>query len=47
LISNELDYLRQRLLNAGLSVGELACNQGAPPQGPRTAVDQRFVDETA
>ena len=47
LISTELDYLRQRLLNAGLTVGELACRQGTPPQGPRTAVDQRFVDETA
>ena len=47
LISTELDYLRQRLLNAGLTIGELACRQGTPPQGPRTAVDQRFVDETA
>ena len=47
LISTELDYLRQRLLNAGLTVGELACRQGTPPQGPRTSLDQRFVDETA
>lgn len=47
LISTELEHLRQRLLGAGLEVGELSCNQGMPPQGPRTAVDQRFVDETA
>ena len=47
LISGELEHLRQRLLDAGLNVGELACRQGMPPQGPRTAVDQRFVDETA
>jgi hypothetical protein len=47
LISAELDHLRQRLVTAGLNVGELACRQGTPPQGPRTALDQRFVDETA
>ncbi len=32
---------------AGLTVAELACRQGTPPQGPRTTIDQRFVDETA
>ncbi|MEK0363717.1 flagellar hook-length control protein FliK [Pseudomonas sp. CBC3] len=47
LISAELDHLRQRLVSAGLSVSELACRQGTPPQGPRTTLDQRFVDETA
>lgn len=47
LITAELDHLRQRLLSAGLNVGELACQQGTPPQGPRTALDQCFVDETA
>jgi hypothetical protein len=47
LISSELDHLRQRLVTAGLNVGELACRQGTPPQGPRTSLDQRFVDETA
>ena len=47
LISAELEHLRQRLLTAGLNVGELACRQGMPPQGPRTTLDQRFVDETA
>lgn len=47
LISAELDHLRQRLVTAGLDIGELACRQGTPPQGPRTSLDQRFVDETA
>lgn len=47
LINAELDHLRQRLLAAGLNVGELACSRGTPPQGPRTSLDQRFVDETA
>jgi hypothetical protein len=23
------------------------CSQGIPPQGPRTALEQRWVDETA
>lgn len=47
LISAELAYLRSRLVTAGLNVGELACCQGTPPQGPKTSIDQRFVDETA
>lgn len=47
LIRAELDHLRQRLTAAGLTVAELACRQGTPPQGPRTSIDQRFVDETA
>jgi len=47
LIAAELDHLRQRLVTAGLNVGELACRRGTPPQGPRTSLDQRFVDETA
>ncbi|MCQ4320937.1 flagellar hook-length control protein FliK [Stutzerimonas stutzeri] len=47
LISAELEHLRQRLVTAGLNVGELACRQGTPPQGPHTSLDQRFVDETA
>ncbi|WP_312226057.1 flagellar hook-length control protein FliK, partial [Stutzerimonas nitrititolerans] len=47
LIRAELDHLRQRLTAAGLTVAELACRQGTPPQGPRTTIDQRFVDETA
>lgn len=47
LIASELEHLRERLQAAGLNVGELACRQGVPPQGPRTSLDQRFVDETA
>jgi hypothetical protein len=47
LIAAELNHLRQRLVTAGLNVGELACRQGTPPQGPKTSLDQRFVDETA
>lgn len=47
LIDGELGTLRQRLNDAGLTVGELSCRQGKPPQGTRTAVEQRWVDETA
>ncbi|MCQ4325417.1 flagellar hook-length control protein FliK [Stutzerimonas stutzeri] len=47
LISSELPHLRDRLQAAGLDVGELSCRQGVPPQGPRTTLEQRFVDETA
>ncbi|MBA1228256.1 flagellar hook-length control protein FliK [Pseudomonas viridiflava] len=47
LIGQELGHLRERLIACGLSVGELACNHGAPPQGPRTAVEQRWIDENA
>ncbi|MCF6755220.1 flagellar hook-length control protein FliK [Stutzerimonas balearica] len=47
LVSAELEHLRERLLSAGLQVGQLDCRQGTPPQGPRTSLEQRFVDETA
>lgn len=47
LIDQELDNLRQRLLGAGLEVGELSCRQGMPPLGPKTHLEQRWVDETA
>lgn len=47
LISAELEHFRERLVGAGLTVGELGCRQGVPPQGPRTSLEQRFVDETA
>lgn len=47
LINAELDHLRQRLGAAGLEVGALACSQGLPPQGPKTSLEQRWVDETA
>lgn len=47
LIEQELGNLRERLINAGFEVGELACRQGLPPQGTRTHLEQRWVDETA
>lgn len=47
LISRELGYLRERLIASGLEVGELACSQGVPPQGPRTTLQQRWIDENA
>ncbi len=47
LIGRELGHLRERLLASGLMVGELACNHGAPPQGPRTSLEQRWIDENA
>ncbi len=47
LIDRELGHLRERLNAAGLEVGELACRQGVPPQGQRTTLEQRWVDETA
>lgn len=47
LIDRELGYLRERLSAAGLTVGELACRQGTPPQGQRTTLEQRWIDETA
>lgn len=47
LIDSQLDSLRQRLLAQGLEVTDLQCKQGTPPQGPRTQLEQRWVDETA
>jgi len=47
LIRQQLGYLRERLVASGLEVGELACNHGAPPQGPRTTLEQRWIDENA
>lgn len=47
LIESQLDELRQRLVARGLTVGELHCHQGTPPQGSRTQLEQRWVDENA
>ncbi|MFJ4383713.1 flagellar hook-length control protein FliK [Pseudomonas sp. NPDC089408] len=47
LIDTQLGALRERLLARGLDVGDLACHPGTPPQGPRTRVEQRWVDENA
>ncbi|MNG19156.1 Flagellar hook-length control protein FliK [compost metagenome] len=47
LIESNLTGLRERLLGAGLNVGDLDCHLGTPPQGPQTRLEQRWVDETA
>ena len=47
LIESQLGSLRQRLKDAGLSVTDLDCHQGTPPQGSHTPLEQRWVDETA
>ncbi|WP_268800331.1 flagellar hook-length control protein FliK [Pseudomonas huanghezhanensis] len=47
LIDRELENLRTRLVACGLNVGELACNTGVPPQGARTVLEQRWIDENA
>ena len=47
LIESNLAGLRDRLLSAGLNVGDLDCHLGKPPQGPQTRLEQRWVDETA
>lgn len=47
LIERQLGELRERLLNCGLDVGDLQCHPGTPPQGPRTRLEQRWVDENA
>lgn len=47
LIESQLGNLRERLLARGLNVGELHCHHGIPPQGARTRLEQRWVDETA
>lgn len=47
LIESNLAALRQRMLAAGLNVGDLDCHLGKPPQGPQTRLEQRWVDENA
>lgn len=47
LIASQLGHLRQRLSDAGLSVTDLDCHLGTPPQGGHTPLEQRWVDETA
>ncbi len=47
LIDSQLGDLRERLLASGLDVSDLQCHQGTPPQGSRTQLEQRWVDETA
>jgi len=47
LLDSQLGALRERLLGCGLDVGDLHCHAGTPPQGPRTRLEQRWVDENA
>jgi len=47
LIERNLTALRERLVTCGLTVGDLDCHVGTPPQGPKTRLEQRWVDETA
>lgn len=47
LIESNLAALRERLVTCGLNVGDLDCHLGTPPQGPKTRLEQRWVDETA
>lgn len=47
LIESQLDNLRERLQACGLNVTDLQCHQGSAPQGSRTRLEQRWVDETA
>lgn len=46
-IDNELPNLRDRLLAIGLTVKDLTCHQGVPPQGEKTSVQQRWIDDLA
>ena len=47
LITSQLGHLRQRLKDAGLTVTDLVCHHGTPPQGGQRPLEQRWVDETA
>lgn len=46
-IDHELNNLRDRLLAIGLTVKDLTCHQGTPPQGAKTALQQRWIDDLA
>lgn len=47
LIDHELSHLRDRLLGIGLTVKDLTCHQGSPPQGEKTTLQQRWIDDLA
>ncbi|KAA6174648.1 flagellar hook-length control protein FliK [Pseudomonas marginalis] len=47
LIESHLGSLRERLVSSGLNVGDIDCHLGTPPRGPKTGLEQRWVDETA
>lgn len=44
IVTQQLGYLRDRLLTKGLEVGDLSCHRGSPPE-PQRAVQQRWIDE--
>lgn len=47
LIESHLGSLRERLVTSGINVGDLDCHLGTQPRGPKTGLEQRWVDETA
>ena len=47
LIDQELNHFRDRLLGIGLTVKDLTCHQGSPPQGNKTTLQQRWIDDLA
>ncbi|MFV1939608.1 flagellar hook-length control protein FliK [Pseudomonas luteola] len=47
LITHELEHFKERLLEAGLLVGELQCTLGKPVRGLRTHIEERWIDESA
>lgn len=47
LITHELEHFKKRLLEAGLTVGELQCTLGKPVRGLRTHIEERWIDESA
>ncbi|TWC21785.1 flagellar hook-length control protein FliK [Pseudomonas sp. SJZ085] len=47
LIERNLAALRERLVTCGVNVTDLDCHVGIPPKGPKTRLEQRWVDETA
>jgi hypothetical protein len=47
LIAQELEHLRERLQAAGLTVGELSCREGVPPQPSVTRIEHRWIDDNA
>ncbi|WP_312600404.1 MULTISPECIES: flagellar hook-length control protein FliK [Pseudomonas] len=47
LITYELEHFKERLLEAGLLVGELQCTLGKPVRGLRTHIEERWIDESA
>lgn len=47
MAEQEFPWLAQRIVAAGMSLGELSCHHGHPPQGPRTQLQQGWINEQA